>query len=246
VTLEEFAQRLSTKDPPLAGIDIALALLWWRERAAPGGTASAGELAREMSRLGLGAPHSTRLAHALARSRLTLRSQGLFRLKADASPKIEAKLAGLLEPAAPTVPPEREYLPEPVWRHTRGYVEEVCKQLNGCYYATFYDAASVMSRRLVETLLIEAYEKLRREAEIQREGTFLMLGDIVEHAVDASGLPLGRDSKKALRAVKELGDRAAHNRRFIARRHDLDDLRSPLRVLADELIGIAELRRPPR
>ncbi|MCM2333316.1 MAG: hypothetical protein NDI82_05150 [Anaeromyxobacteraceae bacterium] len=243
--LEEFARRLAARLPALGGAELAVSLLWWRNQRAPGVAVSAGDLAREMTRLGLGAPHSTRLGQKLARSGLTLRSNGAFRLKADAGPKIAAMLDGILEPQAPDVPSDREYLPEPVWKQTRGYIEAVCTQLNGCYFSTYYDAASVMARRLVETLLIEAYEKLGREALIKTaEGNYWMLGDIVDHALGTDGLSsVGREGKKALRSVKQLGDRSAHNRRFIARRHDMDDLRSDLRVLADELIAIAELRR---
>ncbi|ABC81618.1 hypothetical protein [Anaeromyxobacter dehalogenans] len=247
MTLDEFARRLGRRTPALNSTQLALSLLWWRERNAThpdDRTASAGDLARELQRLGLGAPNSSRLGKSLASSRLTLRTSKNFRLKTDAAPKIEAMLAGVLEPTAPEVPASGEFLPEDVWRGTRGYIEVVCEQLNGCYFATYYDAASVMVRRLVETLLIEAYEKLGREAEIKRDGTLFMLGDIVERAVSTSGLStLSRDSKKALKSVKELGDSSAHNRRFIARKHDLDDLRSPLRRLVDDLIALADLRR---
>lgn len=197
-----------------------------------------------MQRLGLGAPNSTRLGKGLANSRLTLRTNGSFRLKAGAAPKVEAVLAGVLDPTAPPVPSDGEYLAEDVWRSTRGYIVSICRQLNGCYHSTYYDAAAVLVRRVVETLLIEAYEKLGRETEIQSsERTYFMLGDIITHAVGPSGLTtLGRDGKKALRNIKELGDRSAHNRRFLARRRDLDELRSPLRLLLDELIELAQLR----
>jgi len=42
----------------------------------------------------------------------------------------------VLEARAPTIPAEWQYLPEPVWRETRGYVEVVCTQLNGCFLGT--------------------------------------------------------------------------------------------------------------
>ena len=61
------------------------------------------------------------------------------------------------------------YIPDGVWIGTRGYIEAVCKQLNGCFHAGFYDAAAVMLRRLLETLIIETYEQLKREAEIKDE-----------------------------------------------------------------------------
>jgi hypothetical protein len=67
----------------------------------------------------------------------------------------------------------------PAGRHVgrnAGYIESVCKQLNGCFRACYYDAASVMLRRLMETLIIEAYEHLKRDGEIKDgDGNYFML-----------------------------------------------------------------------
>jgi hypothetical protein len=54
---------------------------------------------------------------------------------------------------------------------------------------------------------------------------------------------LGRDAKKALEAVKELGDRSAHNRRYNAVPAELEKVQSGVRVALDEMISLAELRR---
>ena len=130
---------------------------------------------------------------------------------------------------------------------TRGYIEKVCEQLNGCFQFTFYDGASVLVRRLMETLIIEGYETLQRESEIRdNDGNYLKLSGLVCAATGAKGINLGRDAKRALAEVKELGDRSAHNRRFNATKPDLEKIQSGVRVAADELINIAKLRRPLR
>jgi hypothetical protein len=54
-----------------------------------------------------------------------------------------------------------------------------------------------------------------------------MLSGIVADAVDKSGLSLGRETKSVLRELKAIGDRSAHN----------------IRLVVDELIQLAELRR---
>jgi hypothetical protein len=101
-----------------------------------------------------------------------------------------------------------------------------------------------MVRRVAETLIIEAYEHLRREAEIRdSDGNYFMLGELVNRSTGAGGLTLGREAKAALKEIKKLGDRSAHNRRYNAVKADLDDVRSGVRVTADELINIASLRR---
>src|ERR1043166_8721312 len=101
-----------------------------------------------------------------------------------------------------------------------------------------------MLRRLIETLIIECYEHLHREAEIKNaQGQYFMLGDLVDAALGSAGINLGtREVKNALSAVKKQGDRAAHNRRFNAIRPDLDNIKDEVRVAIDVLINVASLR----
>jgi len=101
-----------------------------------------------------------------------------------------------------------------------------------------------MVRRIIETLIIESYEHLKRETEIKgANGNYLMLRDLVIRANNSTGLNLGRDAKKALTDVKELGDRSAHNRRYTAVKADLDKVQSGVRVAVDEMIALSDLRR---
>src|SRR5450432_494030 len=44
-------------------------------------------------------------------------------------------------------------------RNTRGYIERVANQINGTYENGWYDGCAVMIRRLIETLIIEAFER---------------------------------------------------------------------------------------
>ncbi len=46
----------------------------------------------------------------------------------------------------------QKVIPMSVVRGTRGYIEKVANQINGCYEKGWYDACAVMIRRLVETL----------------------------------------------------------------------------------------------
>src|SRR5690606_39642177 len=84
----------------------------------------------------------------------------------------------------PKVDQDAGYLPKAVWSGTRGYIERVAEQVNGCYEYGFYDGASVLVRRLIETLLIECYRHLKIEASIkQSDGNFPMLAGILSGAV---------------------------------------------------------------
>jgi Domain of unknown function (DUF4145) len=137
------------------------------------------------------------------------------------------------------------YLPEPIWKNTRGYIEAVSRELNGSFSHGYYNAAAVMLRRPLETLIIEAYDHLGRQAEIKDDGgNYLMLSDLVERACgdrQHAGLNLGRDSKKTLKDAREVGNWAAHARRYIAHANDLTKFQNGMRLLVQELVQIADL-----
>jgi len=84
---------------------------------------------------------------------------------------------------------------------------------------------------------------VNRASEIRdNNGNYEMLSFILSAALADNGLALGRDAKKAATAIKELGDRSAHNRRFNATRPDLEKIESGVRCVVDELINLARLR----
>jgi len=130
-------------------------------------------------------------------------------------------------------------------KETRGYIEKVANQINGCYESGWYDACAVMIRRLIETLLIEAFEHNGIADEIKdANGNFLPLEDIINRAIaETAKWNLSRDAKRGLPQLKQLGDRSAHNRRFNARRADLDKVIDGVRLIVEELLYISGLRR---
>jgi hypothetical protein len=76
-----------------------------------------------------------------------------------------------------------------------------------------------MMRRLIETLIIEAFEHHGIAHKIKNPvGDFLHLADLVAATLSESTWNLGRNAKKALPKLKEMGDQSAHSRRFVARR----------------------------
>lgn len=221
----------------------ALCILWWDTQFGDSDGMTAGEIARIIRDEGLGNPNSTQLGTKLNKSSLTLKKGSTFRLRAGAEDTIRDWVSPVLGCVTLKVDIDDGYLPGDVWKSTRGYLEKVCIQLNGCFQYGFFDAAAVMMRRIVETLIIEAYEHLKRDAEIRgADGNFLMLNGLIDKSIDINGLALGREAKRALSDLKKTGDRSAHNRRINAVKNDLDSVRTGLRVVADELICIANLR----
>lgn len=129
-------------------------------------------------------------------------------------------------------------------RNTRGYIERVVHQLNGAYASGWYDACAVMIRRLVETLIIECFEKHGVSAKIKgTTGDFLFLRDLITVTLNETSWNLSRNTKQALPRLKDVGDLSAHSRRYVAQRKDIDKLVHDLRVVIQELVTVAELKR---
>ena len=125
----------------------------------------------------------------------------------------------------------------------RGYLEKLVHQINGAYEHGWYDASAVMIRRLTETLIIEAFEAYGLDSKIKNnDGDFLYLADLISAALTESTWNLGRNAKKSLKALKDIGDKSAHSRRFIAHRRDIDKVISDLRVVIQEFVFLAGLK----
>jgi len=227
----------------------ALAILWYFDCDHAGISKSSGQLTKVLGDHHVGTPNQTTLAEAIRKTKLANETRSGFSLKPGSRKLIRDWLPDDLDGIQPTMDHASGYLPEAVWKNTRGYIEQVCRELNGCFRHAYYNAAAVMLRRLLETLIIEAYEHLGREDEIKDGGgNYLMLSDLAERACGDNGhkgLHLGRDSKKALKDARTVGNWSAHARRFIAHASDLKKSQDGVRLLAQELTQIAELVRRP-
>lgn len=136
-----------------------------------------------------------------------------------------------------------QVIPFSVVRGTRGYIEKVVNQVNGCYENGWFDACAVMIRRLVETLIIEAFEHYGIADRIKNSnGDFFYLSDLINLTLAETSWNLGRNSKKALPNLKDIGDKSAHSRRFNAHRRDIEKIIDELRVVTQELIYLAGLK----
>ena len=141
------------------------------------------------------------------------------------------------------IPLTEQVLPIDVVRKTRGNIEHIVLQANGCYENKWFDACAVMIRRLVETLIIEVYESKGRGKEItDRDNHFLMLRELIDKILNDSAWTLARETKQSLPNLKLLGDRSAHNRHYLAKKPDIDKHLSGLRVVVDDLLHLANLK----
>jgi hypothetical protein len=134
-------------------------------------------------------------------------------------------------------------IPFEIVRSTKGYLEKIVHQINGTYGSGWYDACAVMIRRLIETLIIETFEKHKIANNIKGpSGDFLYLSDLINKALNESTWNLSRNSRQSLPKLKDIGDKSAHSRRFNAVRNDIDKAIPDLRVAVQELVYLAGLK----
>lgn len=141
------------------------------------------------------------------------------------------------------LPRSSQVVPFALVRGTRGYLEKLAHQINGAYENGWFDAAAVMTRRLLETLIIEVFEKHGIGSRIQgRNGDFLYLSDLISKCLSETTWNLSRNTKRALPRLKDIGDKSAHSRRYNAIKQDVDILLPDLRVTIQEMVYLAGLK----
>ncbi len=134
-------------------------------------------------------------------------------------------------------------IPLSVVRGTRGYIERVANQINGAYENGWYDACAVMIRRVLETLIIEAYEHHGLATNIKNgAGDFFYLRDLIDKCLQETTWNLSRNCKQAMPKFKDIGDKSAHNRRYNAHRGDIDLLLLDIRLVVQEFVYLAGLK----
>lgn len=236
--LSSFLRR--TADASMTYADRAIGTLWFKQIVSgERSSLSIAEISQHIEEAGYPRQNRTRLSDALKRDRRCHKHGKNFCLNPRYLTEIQTTFEAYQGTAATEAPTEF-LIPEEIISGYRQYTDSVLWQLNLAYTKSMFDCCAVMVRRLIETLLIEAFEKHLVSDEIKdRDGNFVMLKDLVRATEATSAFNIGRDAKRALDAVKSLGDRSAHNRRYIARKGDLDSIRADLRVLIEELHHLA-------
>ncbi len=98
-------------------------------------------------------------------------------------------------------------------------------------------------RRLEEVLLILSYQHLKLDAEIKDGGgNYRMLEEIVSNAQSNTTLNLGRNSRKTIEKVREMGNYSAHQIHYQCRREWIQEKIEEYRALVTELLSKAGLR----
>lgn len=148
-------------------------------------------------------------------------------------------------PPAEVEPSLREpVVPEVFFKRAkRNYLVMVSRQINRTYENACYDACGVMVRRLIESLIIEVFEAKGADSEIRgTDGNFVYLSQLIDKIDPHTEWGISRNAKQVLKRLKSVGDVSAHTRRYIAPRHDIEELIPGIRIVVQELLELAGLR----
>jgi hypothetical protein len=165
-------------------------------------------------------------------------------LACSVAKKFQEDCDAAYKPPADGVKPRTEFvIADSIVKETRGYIVHIVNQINSCYESGSYDACSVMIRRLTETIIIEAFEANKIQDKIKNTaGDYFYLSDLISCTLAESSWTLSRNTKRALPNLKDVGDKSAHSRRFVAHRSDIDKVVPDLRVAVQELLFISNLK----
>ena len=155
-----------------------------------------------------------------------------YKLHRNTKEKIANDLQDIIE-----VPITENLIPLSIFDNTPYYIIANAKQMCQCYDSGLYDATLVLMRKLVETLIIECFERYGIDDEIKNiDGVFYYLSDLIAKFTTCQRWNVSRNLKSNIEKVKKYGDLSAHNRRFLAKKKDIDDMKIELRQVIQEII----------
>lgn len=232
-----FIRKIS--ETKISTIDRAVAVLWFQCLNNENKGLSIKEASQYIEQAGCAKQNVTNIKRFFRRDMRVIKGTGdTFLISPKASAKLNEKYLHLIN-VKPLVKCDA-VIPMDLFENAKGYIKKVVLQLNISYQHSLFDCCAVMCRRLLETLIIETYEALNRTDEIKNQNDhYLMLSDLSNYIQNDNKIDLGRNTIKGLKNFKKLGDLSAHNRRFNARKTDIDQIKSDLRISCEELLHIA-------
>jgi hypothetical protein len=164
-----------------------------------------------------------------------LRSNNGFVLLAIAKHKIEKEL-GI--PGEPT--PSHSLYPLAIFEKAPGYLSAFASEASSCYDFALYNSCLFMLRKICEILLIELFESKGIEDKIKMPNGYFQLADLIKSATNENSWKLSKIVRESLPKIKLLADSSVHSKRFKARKSDIDQMKTDIRIVFEELVTLIE------
>jgi len=140
----------------------------------------------------------------------------------------------------PIIKIREEFIAEELLNDHEQIIKEILHEINLCYEYDCFNGCAVLIRRLVESLIILAFDVHGIADQIRDvAGNNLGLELLIAKATQSRELSLTRNTKVGLPKPKFYGDLAAHNPRARVRKTDLDKFQAEIRVVIEELGGLS-------
>lgn len=176
--------------------------------------------------------------HSKGRNAIFLKSKSGYNLERSMVEKIKNEVSEEVD-----VIVTDELLPLDILDTAPYYIQLTAKQMNQCFECCLYDAALVMMRKLIETLIIECFERHGIDKNIKdNNGQFFFLSDLIPKFVASNKWNVSRNLESHIKMVKKYGDLSAHNRRFLAKKSDMNDFKFEMRQVVQEIIMIIDYK----
>lgn len=117
------------------------------------------------------------------------------------------------------------------------YIKKIAEQMCACYDKKLYTACFAMIRKLIETLIIECFERYSIEEDIKdTNGEFFYLNLLIDKYIISKKWNASRNINNSFKQIKRYGDLSVHNRRFFATKTDIDNMKNEIRQSVQEII----------
>lgn len=155
-----------------------------------------------------------------------------YKLHRHIKEQIADELSDIIE-----VPITENLIPITIFDNTPYYIVANAKQMCQCYDTGLYDATLVLMRKLIETLIIECFERHGIDNQIKDSNDiFYYLSDLIVKFISSKNWNVSRNLKSNIEKIKKYGDLSAHNRRFLAKKKDIDNMKIELRQVLQEIV----------
>jgi hypothetical protein len=207
---------------------------------------AATDLSAIMVGLGFAKPNTSRLKTNIQKSRNFVRgiTKDTFRLSLATREALSKQYPDLSE--SEEVVSDDSLLPEVLFDEARRpYLKKIAQQINSSYENNLFDACALMMRRLLEILLIHAFQNLTTEDEIKdQDGDYVNLKTLVNKAKSSKQISLSNSVRKSIDDFRELGNLSAHRVTYNCRRDDIRKIRLEYRALIEELLYKSGFLKP--
>jgi hypothetical protein len=165
------------------------------------------------------------------RNTIFIKTKNGYHLTRSAKKDIAAKINEVIAPM-----PSNDLIPMSILAGTRNYIEEIARQMCCCYDKGLYDACFVMMRKLLETLIIECFERHGASDEIKENNRFYFLSDLIPKYLNSKYWNASINLQNNIGEIKKYGDLSAHNRKFIAKKEHIDRIKSGVEQVIQEIV----------